>query len=156
MGIDQIRLSAELIKSLYPETLVGGTAFFLGKNLKRISFLVYCHEFEFLPEDQIVFLHKMLSACKLSLDDIAVINTAHVPLTLDDLRQQLQPVTIFLWGVRPDALSLDTDLPDFTISTIDGISVIQVPTPDLLIGNNSAGQDLKQRLWTCLKKLFIL
>jgi hypothetical protein len=156
MGIDQIRLSAELIKTLYPETLVGGNAFFLGKNLKRIIFLVYCPEFDFLPEGQIVFLNKLLSACKLSLDDIAVINTAHIPITLDDLRQQLQPTTIFLWGVRPGLLSLSTDLPDFAISTIDGISVIQVPTPDILIGNDSAGQDLKQRLWTCLKKLFSL
>ncbi len=156
MGIDQIRLSEELIKSLYPETLVGGTAFFLGKNHKRISFLVYCHEFEFLPEDQIVFLHKMLSACKLSLDDITVINTARVSLTLDDLRQRWQPTTIFLWGIRPDSLNPGTDLPDFTISTIDGISIIQVPTPDILIGNDATGQDLKQRLWTCLKKLFIL
>ncbi len=156
MGIDQIRLSAELIKYLYPETLVGETAFFLGKNLKRISFLVHCPEFDFLPEDQIVFLFKMLSACRLSLDDIAVINNARMPLTLHDLRQRWQPATIFLWGVRPDSLSLDIDLPDFAISTVDGISVIKVPTPDILIGNDAAGQDLKQRLWTCLKKLFTL
>jgi hypothetical protein len=156
MGIDQIRLSPELIKSLYPEILVGETAFFLGKNLKRISFLVYSSEFDFLPEDQFVFLHKMLSACKLSLDDITVINTARVSLTPDDLRQRWQPTTIFLWGVRPDSLNLGTDLPDFAISTNDGISVIRIPTPDILIGNDAAGQDLKKRLWTCLKKLFTL
>jgi hypothetical protein len=156
MGIDQIRLSSELIQSLYPETLVDGPTFFLGKNLKQICFLVHCAEFDFLPEDQIVFLGKILPACKLSMDDIIVINTARLTLTFDELRNQFQPVIIILWGIRQDILGVSPDLPDFTISKMDGISVVRVPSPELMTENDLSGHNLKQQLWMCLKKLFNL
>ena len=90
------------------------------------------------------------------MDDIVLINTGRLSFTFDELRKQCQPVIIFLWGIRPDSLGLNTDLPDFTISTIDGISVVQIPSPDVMIGTDNSGHDLKQQLWACLKKLFNL
>jgi hypothetical protein len=156
MGIDQIQLTSELLKSLYPETLVGTMEPFWGGNGRFISFLCYYPDQDFLPEEQFIFLHKMLSACKLSMDDIVLINTGRLSFTFDELRKQCQPVIIFLWGIRPDSLGLNTDLPDFTISTIDGISVVQIPSPDVMIGTDNSGHDLKQQLWACLKKLFNL
>lgn len=176
MGINNLQLSHELIAALYPESLVVRNdraltkktsktinpattpdAYpFLGKNLRSISFLVHYPEGDFLPGEQLVFLQKMLAACKYSLDDIALVNTAHTLFDFAELRIQLQPRTIFLWGILPAAVGLKPGLPDFSISLLDGISVIPVLSPDLMSGNSPEGIEFKQRLWTCLKKLFNL
>lgn len=175
MGINHLRLSPELIAALYPESLVAGNdtapvkkdgktitpvqvaAYpFLGGNLRSICFLGHYPGGEFLPEKQLVFLKKMLGACKYSLDDIALVNTAHSPFDFAELRIQLQPRVIFLWGISAISIGLKQDLPDFIISQLDGISVIPVISPDLMSGDGGEGTELKQRLWACLKKLFTL
>jgi len=175
MGINHLRLSSELIAALYPESLVAGNDTapvkkpgktsipvqatfypFLGGNLRSICFLVHYPDGEFLPEEQLVFLKKMLGACKYSLDDIALVNTALSLFDFAELRKQLQPRIIFLWGISPVSIGLKPGLPDFIISQLDGISVIPVMSPELMSGDDGEGIELKHRLWACLKKLFSL
>jgi hypothetical protein len=177
MGINHLRLSPELIADLYPESLVdtnkadsvkenariqkpvAETASpypFMGDNIRSICFLASYPEGEFLPADQLLFLQKMISACKLNFNDIALLNIARVNFDLAGLRVQLHPKILFLWGIPPSSAGLKSGLPDFSISMIDGISVIPVLNPDLMSGNNPEGTEFKQRLWSCLKKLFIL
>ncbi len=85
MGINDLQLSDEMIAALYPETLVGKdvrprqkksgetsitsakllTRYpFLGKNLRSICFLVSYPDDEFIPGEQLIFLLKILQACK--------------------------------------------------------------------------------------------
>jgi hypothetical protein len=177
MGINHLRLSSELIAALYPETLVAGDepvqvrenvrsskmvadpspAYpFLGENNQTICVLAFYPEGDFLPAEQLVFLQKMLEACKYNLNDIALLNIARIPFDLAGLRVQLHPRIIFLWGVQPSSVGLKSGLPDFNITIMDGISVIPVSHPDLMSGNSPEGTEYKQRLWVCLKKLFTL
>ena len=177
MGINHLQLSSELIAALYPESLVVIKEYlpakenvispkpvadktpvypFLGENNRSICFLVNDPEENFLPAVQRDFLIKMLSACKLSFNDIALVNIAHIPFDLAELRVQLHPQIIFLWGISPLSVGLKSGLPDFNISEVDGISVIPVLSPGLMSGNRPEGIEFKQRLWICLKKLFTL
>ncbi len=156
MGINHIRLTSELIATLYPEALVAENDAFLGTNLRSISFLVYCPDHDFLPEVQLVFINKMLSACKLEMNDIVILNIARLNLSFEELKVQFQPRIIFLWGIRPAFFSLDSALPDFNITVQDGISIIPVLSPELMCIEGPAGHELKSRLWICLKKLFNL
>jgi hypothetical protein len=177
MGINHLRLSSELIAALYPESLVeenGASTVnenvrsskpvadktpvyhFLGENNRSICFLANYREGDFLPEDQLEFLKKMLTACKLSFNDIALLNIAHTSFDLADLRLQLHPHIIFLWGIPPESVGLKSGLPDFSVTVFDGISVIPVSGLDLMSGNRPEGTEFKQRLWICLKKLFTL
>ena len=109
-----------------------------------------------MPEDQFRFLSRILSACKYSLDDIALINTANFPVSFKELKKQLHPRVLFLWGLPLSSLGLNGDLPDFQISIIENVSVIPIPDPELMNGTSPEGLELKQRLWVCLKKLFHL
>jgi hypothetical protein len=177
MGIDNIQLSPSLIALLYPEILVDTTEEvtghppkqvginpldpvtiypFLGGNLRFISFLVGYPDQDFIPDEQLFFLRRMLGACKLSLEDVAIVNTSRTPVRLDILKKQLQPHTIFLWGVPPVSLGVHTGGPEFVITEIDGISVIPVRSPDMMSAESAAGIELKKRLWICLQKLFTL
>jgi hypothetical protein len=161
MGINHIRLSAELIGILYPETLVAeyvpDTDYpFLGKNLLSICFLVSYPDDEFIPGDQLVFLQKILMACKLSLNDIALINTKRTPVELPVLKTRFHPRIIFLWGTTPAVAGLKSNFPDMTISTWENIRILPVMQAELMSSDNPGGLELKKNLWISLKKLFNL
>ncbi len=98
MGINHIRLTSELIATLYPEALVAENDAFLGKNLRSISFLVHCPDHDFLPEEQLVFMNKMLSACKLDMNDIVILNIARLNLSFEELKVQFHPRDHFPLG----------------------------------------------------------
>ncbi|HEX3767477.1 MAG TPA: hypothetical protein VHT72_03835, partial [Puia sp.] len=153
MGINHLRLSPELIAALYPESLVEGNepatvnenvriskpvaekthAYrFLGENNRSICFLIHYPQGDFLPDDQLEFLKKILAACKLSLNDIALLNIARSAFDMADLRVQLHPQIIFLWGITPESVGLNSGLSDFSISIFDGISIIPVLNPDVM------------------------
>ena len=158
MGINHVRLSAELIAVLYPETLVVEESVYpyLGKNLNSISFLVNYPDDEFIPEDQLAFLQKILIACKLNLEDIALINTNRTHVELQVLKNIFHPRIIFLWGAVPALAGLNQHLPDMSISTWENIRILPVMQAVLMSRDNPAGLELKRKLWISLKKLFNL
>ncbi len=177
MGIDHLELSPEIIAALYPESLVAVNSVQkvhvtgkpetpvsefsapyqnIGGNRRLISFLASWEEAGFMAETQFAFLGKILAACKCSMEDISLVNTAGQPVRMDLLKMQLQPKIIFLWGIPPDVVGLDPGLPHFSVTSVDGISVIPVPSPELMSGESQEGTALKQRLWICLKKIFSL
>jgi hypothetical protein len=177
MGINHLQLSPALIAALYPESLVGvmetGTGMkttetggsihypestypCLGKNLLSICFLVSYPDEEFIPADQLVFLQKILSACKCTLDDITLINTARIPVKLDALKKRFNPRVIFLWGTPPAVIAESKGFPDMTISMLADISVLPVLRADQMSRDNPEAQELKRHLWISLKKLFAL
>jgi hypothetical protein len=177
MDINHIRLSAELIANLYPEVLVAEKDIdqrvnkfktgltqnmkdpgysCLGKNLLSICFLVNCPEVEFIPDDQFVFLQKILVACKLSLEDIALINTNRTPVEWQVLKTRFQPKIVFFWGDTPAITGLKQNFPDMTISTWENIQILPVMQSELMSRDNPKGPDLKRNLWISLKKLFNL
>jgi len=177
MGINNLKLTPELIAALYPESLLAVREIltetktdpvksrdltktpdypYLGKHLRGICFLAESPNQDFLPEAQFVLLNRMLSACKFTLDDIAIINTAHSAVDFQGLKKKLPSRILFLWGISPESVGLEPGLPDFSMTTIEGISVVPVLSPDLMSGDSSEGKELKKRLWSCLQKLFNL
>jgi hypothetical protein len=178
MGINNISLTPEIIAALYPETLSiesipesgkrpdkpplpdpnRDMAYpYLGKNLRSICFLVDNPDQEFMNDSQMNFIRKILIACKCSQDDIAIINIAHQEVQLPELKSQLRPKMIFLWGVSPVQIGIrQQSLPELAISNIENIFIIPVFNPERMSNDSPEGIELKQRLWASLKKLFNL
>jgi len=109
-----------------------------------------------MPEESLHFLRKMLSACKLSLNDIALINIFRHPISLEALKIQFSPEIIFLWGCMPESFNALKDLQDMHIRIHDHISVIPVFEADKMSGDEQEAIDLKRSLWISLKKIFTL
>jgi hypothetical protein len=178
MGINDFSLSDEIIAALYPESLVlektAGLGKkipvkadmsgiipavpypFLGQNSRSICFLVHFPNDEFIPGEQLVFLLKILTACKCSLDDIALVNTAKTQVKMDELKRQLKPGVIFLWGLIPGLDQLTKEFPDMTLSVKEGITFIPVSHAEQMSRENAEAVELKKKLWVSLKKLFSL
>ena len=98
MSLNELRLSSSLVAMLYPNSLldmgnddatqvpnkpVGEQKIdeetkalkWLGNNQKNILIVVRYNDIVHLPDDELKFLTGILTACKLSLDDVAIINT---------------------------------------------------------------------------------
>jgi hypothetical protein len=134
---------------------------YLGNNHRHITILVHAPGSPFLPDNQLTFLTKILEACRLTLADVAIVNNAAaanaiaaVPITIADIRRQLAPKTILLFGPEPSTLRLPINFPPFKPLDYDGCTYLSAPGLDHLVTNTEESKLLKSKLWVCLQSIF--
>jgi hypothetical protein len=127
---------------------------YLGSNRLHIILLVHAPDTPFLPDNQLAFLTKLLEACRLTLADVAIVNNAATPVTIVEVRLQLQPKTTLLFGLEPSALRLPINFPMFKPLDYDGCTYLSAPSLDQLLPNSEESKLLKSKLWVCLKTIF--
>lgn len=166
MGLNDIVLPAQTIASLYPDSLVaperpagrsatGNEIRFLGKNGRHICFLVAYDRETFLPDGPMETLTKILSACKMTMEDVAVVNSSNQPLHIDTLRDQLKPDKLIMLGVSPATIRLPIQFPEYRPQPYAGCTFLLADALDTM-ENPGEGRKLKMQLWNSLKELFEL
>jgi hypothetical protein len=124
---------------------------YLGNNRKNILILAEEKEAPELRDKALDFLTGILNACKLSLEDVAVINRAAYPeLSYKELVARLQPKVILLFDITPTTLDLPLDFPHFQIQPFSGVSYLSSPG----LAELENDKLLKSKLWVSLKRLF--
>jgi hypothetical protein len=127
----------------------------LGNNKQRIAIIVNCPNDVFVPEADLQFLTKMLSACKLNMADVAIVNHATAPIAIELLKQQLQPKYVLLFGVEPGAVQLPISFPAFKEQAYAGSTYLFTPLLNELNQENDEAKQQKRKLWDCLKRMFL-
>jgi hypothetical protein len=148
-NVNEIRLNNEMISSLYGRSLVIAEGVkkekeklkYLGNNAQAVLILVNNAEHSFLPENELVFLTKMLSACQLNIGDVAIVNVSNTAVS--EAMSELLPGKIIDFGTSPD------------ISFESGKVVSSAPLKQML-GESPEARQLKGKLWTGLKQMFEL
>ena len=82
MSLNKIELKPKAIVDLYQNVLTETTAMnvpkedlkFLGNATSKILILVKNADYPFLSDNELNFLNSVLTACKLSMNDVAVLN----------------------------------------------------------------------------------
>lgn len=122
----------------------------LGKNSKRISFIVSYANEQHLPIAQLDFLSKILNAIKLQIDDIGIYNVAKIPEeALENIVMSNQKL-IFL-GVNPFLLGIKSvQANKYEIVEENNKSILHADTLEDIV----AKTDLKSALWINLQRLF--
>ena len=81
---------------------------YLGENNKYILIVVKEPSFDFLKQDDLGFLLKILAAKKLELKDVAIINTEkHSSLNFDDLKAFFAFSKVITFGINPQILQIE-------------------------------------------------
>ena len=164
MVIDNIHLSDFSCENLFRTTLTGvkktsGTPEsslvkpmeYLGLNKKQILFLVNEADNKYLPENQMQMLTNLLTACHLSMEDVALVNYAHCSqFTFADFIEHLNTKKFLLFGIAASDLNLPFNIPDFQIQAFEEQKYLFNPSIERIFNDVS----LKSKLWGCLKKLF--
>lgn len=125
----------------------------LGGNKKQILFLVSTPGVKILSDKNRKFLDGILTACKLELADLTLINLLKVPdAGYKELNAYFKPRIIFLMGIDPVDFGLPISFPQFQIQPFANASFLCAPSLDDLENDKV----LKSRLWVCLRRIFNL
>jgi len=166
MGLDNIQLSSKTIVELYKEALVElnerqtertvetpTTLPMLGKNGRKISWVVNESGNAILPAAPLRFLQDVMQACRLTMDDVSILNVSHLPsATYTNWNAHLQSDTIILLGPTPAEVGVPLNFPQFQIQSHNKIRFLAAPALEELENDKL----LKSKLWVCLKTLFNL
>lgn len=163
MSLNQIQLTNQQLADFYPDVLIeskttkvqpaAGPVKYLGKNARKIVLLVDNAVAPFLPDNELNFLTNILSACKMSLADVAIVNI-HA-LQKDEVLTSIQfldPKNVLLFGIAPLNIDLPINFPLFQLQPFNGCIYLYSPSLQEL----ESDKTLKSKLWNSLKNLFAL
>lgn len=161
MSLNNINLNAQMIADLYPDTLVEITSTseskkekklrYLGDNQKQITILVNNKEVPFLNDGEFNFLTSILTACKLSIADVAIVNLASNN-NPEELTTELNSKIVLLFEVTPAEINLPINFPHFQVQQFNKRTYLYAPAFSI-IENDKA---VKIKLWQSLKTIFNL
>jgi hypothetical protein len=181
MGLNDIELPASVVASLYPSVLVAGDNNttstpapavaapvskpasttdneagspwkFLGNNQRNILVVVNHSDILHLPDADLTFLTNMLTACKLGLGDITLLNFDHYKDTGGPaILKHFKSRTVLLFGLEPASFGLPVSFPAFQVQNVANVQYLFAPTLTELLEDKL----LKSKLWVCLQKIFL-
>lgn len=166
MSLSDIQIPAAFLADLYKNSLVQHetksaepmmttekkTIKFLGENKKRILIIATDNSSPFLNEKAFSFLLSVLSACHLSMADVALVNSHQSKNTLNELAAETDAKIILLFGMEAGTMNLPIDFPHYQVQKHGNITYLTADNFDVLETN----KQLKGKLWLCLKKIFDL
>ena len=168
MSLNNIQLSAGAIQDLYKRALVlsadaqekkveipSSTISFntLGNNQQKILILVDNDETLYLPDEQLNFLMGILTACKLTMQDVAILNIQkNKDVSYTNLATALKAFIVLLFGVETSKIALPLQFPFYQIQAYNNQTYLSAPSLTVLQNDKAE----KTKLWLCLKQLFSL
>ncbi len=124
---------------------------YLGDNKKKITIIVRYTDAPFIPDKQLQFLLDILSACKLMLEDVAIVNHhAERTATFNELLSKFSPEIILAFAIQPRELMLQSDVLDLSVIQTTNYKLLISPALDDL----ETDIPLKKQFWSVLRKLF--
>ena len=164
MSLDNIQLPDTILQGLFGKCLYdlephksvlsdmpASEISFLGNNQKKIIILVNSEAAIYLPDDELNFLLGILTACKLSMADIALVNLAKNPdINYSFLTDQFKADKVFLFGLNAGVIALPLEFPHYQVQQFNN----QVYLSSVSLNEMQANKEEKMKLWACLKKIF--
>ena len=166
MSLDDIKLPGFVIQDLFQKTLVDLTGNekkeiisstkdlnFFGGNKQHIILLVNNPEVAFVTDQQLTFLSGILNACKLTLEDIGLLNIAFYPaISYKTISDAFTPRIIMLFGISTDSIQLPFLMPDFQRQSYNNQVYLAAPSLQTLEND----KEMKRKLWMVLQQIFSL
>jgi DNA polymerase III psi subunit len=164
MSLNDIQLGSFLVQQMYKKTLIDvgnvkdipassspESISVLGKNEKSILIIINEKDTAFLDDKDLNLLIGILSACKLSMADIALINFhQNQQLRYAQVIEKFSPKLILLFGTTPAQLEFPLNFPDFQLQQYNHQAYLSSPALKVL----AADKEQKKELWLCLQRHF--
>jgi len=127
---------------------------YFGNYEKKIVVLVNDEENIHLDDESLQFLSGILNACKLNLAHIALINFHKNKVEFNQLKKDMQPVFLILFGLNTLQIELPFAMPDYKVQFFDNCKILIAPSLTELNKNGEQAKAEKTKLWKSLKNMF--
>ncbi len=163
MDLEKLQLSSFSVRNLYRNSMIRlnssqkspdiekNNIRSLGGNEKNILVIIKNPDNKFLDDVQLAFLTKMITACRLSLSDIAIININS--LSENEIKAVptiLKAEKVIMFGVNSMEMKLPFLIPDFQIQNYNEVQYLSAPDLQTIENN----QVVKKQLWASFQKMF--
>jgi hypothetical protein len=129
---------------------------FLGNNQKKITILVSDKDAVFVNDQALQFLSAILTACKLNLGDVAIVNLANHKLSYPVIKEWLTPRNMILFDIEATSIQMPFKLPFYQVQAYDQCSILFAPSLAIMMGDSREAKLEKSKLWLSLKNMFNL
>lgn len=128
----------------------------LGKNQQNITIVLEDEVNKFIGEDNLSFLINILNACKLTPDDIAIVNIYRNAVDFTKIKATLNPRVMIFFDVLPESIDLQMQITPYAAAEISGVTLLAASNLSELNGGTANQKAEKAKLWQALKKIFSL
>jgi hypothetical protein len=129
---------------------------FLGDHLKQIMVIVNDPNAVHLNESDLGLLSSILNACKLTLADIALINTAAQPLSMHEMLITLPSQLVLAFDLSATQLKIKLPTTLYKPIVLGDTHILFSSSLQSMQGADQAAKLEKSKLWNALKLLFKL
>lgn len=126
----------------------------LGNFQKQVIILVDDRNAVHLGDEELELLGKMLQAVKLSLADIALVNTARQQIIWPELMNQLPALSVIFFGVEPSSIGVPMRFPHFRVQRWSNTLFLYSPSLTTINTPSPDQTSLKKDLWKALQEIF--
>jgi hypothetical protein len=127
---------------------------FLGDHKKKVTILVNNSDAIFMDDESLQLLSGILSACKLNIGDVAIINLHQTKINYNTLKQQLPSDYIFMFDINPLNIQLPVTFPMYQVQQYDNCTFLFAASLHNMKGDSKEAKVEKSKLWISLKKTF--
>jgi hypothetical protein len=129
---------------------------YLGEHLKQVTIIVKDELAVYLNENDLTLLSSILSACKLTLADIALINVAQQKLSLHEILNVLPSKLVMIFDVSSTTLKIKLPTTLYKSIQLGDTYLLFSYSLSLMQGGDQSAKLEKGKLWAILKSLFQL
>lgn len=129
---------------------------YLGEHLKQVTIIVKDELAVYLNENDLTLLSSILSACKLTLADIALINVAQQKLSLHEILNILPSKLVMIFDVNSTTLKIKLPTTLYKSIQLGDTYLLFSNSLSLMQGGDQSAKLEKGKLWAILKSLFQL
>ncbi len=129
---------------------------YLGEHLKQVTIIVKDELAVYLNENDLTLLSSILSACKLTLADIALINVAQQKLSLHEILNVLPSKLVMIFDVSSTTLKIKLPTTLYKSIQLGATYLLFSNSLSLMQGGDQSAKLEKGKLWAILKSLFQL
>jgi len=129
---------------------------YLGEHLKQVTLIVKDELAVYLNENDLTLLSSILSACKLTLADVALINVAQQKLSLHEILNVLPSKLVMIFDVSSTTLKIKLPTTLYKSIQLGDTYLLFSNSLSLMQGGDQSAKLEKGKLWAILKSLFQL
>jgi hypothetical protein len=162
MSLEQIDLDPYYLAKIFTQPIIPGErntvptaekalpqVKYLGENQKNIAIFIQNENEAYLNEELFNLLTNILNACKLSMQDVSLINVIHYPgLTYADWSKAVNIQKAVFFGIAPEQIGL-SEIPTYQLVTAANTPILFSDT----LSDIGTDKALKAKLWNGLKQL---